>query len=906
MTSHCIIDSVSNSQDFTLQLSDSSANEDTTNLGARKNKTDVIVISDSNSSSSSFSFSYVRRLKHFPVDTNTIKQNYQLKKNSFLRDNDENIATIRLDGSLFYTSDETDSSSSNIKHDKKEKKKNKANKSATKLPLVEQNPTPRVIKERSYNEKMNVINNAAQIRSNILRELNMSVLRNTHQRDDTVQKLTKQDTHKILQNIKSTQLVYNSPRQKKETNVIIDETISTDEIHPAISPKNNRKSISSDNSDPDVIHTSINEVISDSKPDLSRFNMKSKLYLQKQVDFRPLSERKKKQIVEWLMTNMTDSQSDSTFSHVPPSTRNSIDSGNSSLERLEMNYETPNNRGKINTVQIDETQSVNSENDSYSPQHQTPQNKHVIQNSTINNSELHTPDTVKHLPKAYTEKKNIHPAEVNTPKNIDIMDCADILDKLYGASWRDKANALLPATEPRKTSLQTNMAVQTKRKFFSTRRLKELVTKKNYIKDSDSDNSISDQRDIKSDRRKHIQRIQRKYKKHDSFINDESSSSDTESVYHTALTNPRTSTNSTASKPVSAIVKRVQILCDTDEEDEDNTFNRNDKTLRARKLSFTDDESSRTSEFDPEDFVLPKITSKKTPKTLLSRAKDKSEFSKEKNTNYKSFLASLSNTVPIHNAHPDAKIYRLNYINSKEELCKKLYKLYNEKVFDNKLPSDMLIEWNARMRGTAGFCYNKKVVRSISGMTKSSRIVLATKILDEPDRLRDTLIHEMCHAAAWLINDISDGHGPYWMAWATKAMKIFPELPPIRRCHDYKIKTKFTYRCTSCGYSIGRHSKSLDTEKSRCGYCFGKFELLINKKTKSGTVQMQMLKKEPSGFALYVKQNYNLVKKEKSNMKHADVMKILGQQFSAIKIANKNHVAIPNDSQSCKSSETDR
>lgn len=169
---------------------------------------------------------------------------------------------------------------------------------------------------------------------------------------------------------------------------------------------------------------------------------------------------------------------------------------------------------------------------------------------------------------------------------------------------------------------------------------------------------------------------------------------------------------------------------------------------------------------------------------------------------------------------------------------------------------------------------------------------------------------------------------------ATKAMEIFPELPPIRRCHDYKIKTKFTYRCTGCGYrlnidcyatiffcffynlckiplllciycSIGRHSKSLDTEKNRCGYCFGKFELLINKTTKSGTIQMQMPKKEPSGFALYVKQNYNSVKNEKSNMKHADVMKILGQQFSTIKI-NKNHVAVQNDSQTHKSSETDR
>jgi len=152
-------------------------------------------------------------------------------------------------------------------------------------------------------------------------------------------------------------------------------------------------------------------------------------------------------------------------------------------------------------------------------------------------------------------------------------------------------------------------------------------------------------------------------------------------------------------------------------------------------------------------------------------------------------------------------------------------------------------------------------------------------------------------------------------------MDTFPELPPIRRCHDYEIKTKYTYRCTGCGYryqilnmiqiysfsvynlnilfiiigviccSIGRHSKSLDIERKRCGHCFGKFELLVNKTTKSGIKQVQTPKREPSGFALYVKQNYNSVKKEKNNMKHAEVMKILGQQFSAIKIAKKDNVS---------------
>lgn len=35
---------------------------------------------------------------------------------------------------------------------------------------------------------------------------------------------------------------------------------------------------------------------------------------------------------------------------------------------------------------------------------------------------------------------------------------------------------------------------------------------------------------------------------------------------------------------------------------------------------------------------------------------------------------------------------------------------------------------------------------------------------------------------------------------ASKAMQRFPELPAIKKCHDYQINTKYTYKCTDCGY----------------------------------------------------------------------------------------------------------
>ncbi|UYV84194.1 ACRC [Cordylochernes scorpioides] len=69
------------------------------------------------------------------------------------------------------------------------------------------------------------------------------------------------------------------------------------------------------------------------------------------------------------------------------------------------------------------------------------------------------------------------------------------------------------------------------------------------------------------------------------------------------------------------------------------------------------------------------------------------------------------------------------------------------------------------------------------------------------DRLRDTLIHELCHAANWMLSKKQDHHGPEWKSWAMRAQRAFPELPPINSSHYYKINTKFVYKCTRCGTS---------------------------------------------------------------------------------------------------------
>ncbi|GAA6069531.1 germ cell nuclear acidic protein isoform X1, partial [Tachysurus ichikawai] len=222
------------------------------------------------------------------------------------------------------------------------------------------------------------------------------------------------------------------------------------------------------------------------------------------------------------------------------------------------------------------------------------------------------------------------------------------------------------------------------------------------------------------------------------------------------------------------------------------------------------------------------------------------------------FLQSLS--------LPDSKYCR-NFKQNKEELTSKLYQLYNTTVFESKLPTDMLIKWNTKMRKTAGYCITGQ--EKVTGI-RYARIELSVKVCDSADRLRDTLVHEMCHAATWLINKVRDGHGPFWKIYARKATLAHPELPMVTRCHSYDINYKYQYQCSRCKNTIGRHSKSLDTQRFVCALCTGQLVLLTPSNTRG-----------PTPFAMFVKENYGMVRQELAGQSHAEVMRKLSADFAS-------------------------
>ncbi|KAA0186999.1 hypothetical protein FBUS_09176 [Fasciolopsis buskii] len=209
--------------------------------------------------------------------------------------------------------------------------------------------------------------------------------------------------------------------------------------------------------------------------------------------------------------------------------------------------------------------------------------------------------------------------------------------------------------------------------------------------------------------------------------------------------------------------------------------------------------------------------------------------------------------------------------------------------------------------------------------TRLAEIELSTKVCTSAERVRDTLLHEVCHAAVWIFEGINDGHGPRWRYWSWKAQQVWPRLPIVSVCHAYAIDTRFTYRCTGCGACVNRHSKSVNTEKQVCGRCHSKFELLLNtprgrmmRPSLAGAMDRRLLshiqKKSPHSvgvssprlqnsrsvssrpaFADFVQKNYKSIRQTAGVNTHAEAMSQLGSLFRTMKLSQASAREQPKD-----------
>ncbi|GIX68881.1 acidic repeat-containing protein [Caerostris extrusa] len=133
------------------------------------------------------------------------------------------------------------------------------------------------------------------------------------------------------------------------------------------------------------------------------------------------------------------------------------------------------------------------------------------------------------------------------------------------------------------------------------------------------------------------------------------------------------------------------------------------------------------------------------------------------------------------------------------------------------------LTWSDHLRTTAGYthCSRNKITN-----VYSCKIELAVKVLTSFDRLRDTLLHEMCHAAVWVVNKHRCNHGPLWQTWAHRCNLILPNVEIPTKCHNYQISYKFMYKCLNCKWNTGRHSRCSKLLHSKCPKCGGSINLI--------------------------------------------------------------------------------
>lgn len=250
----------------------------------------------------------------------------------------------------------------------------------------------------------------------------------------------------------------------------------------------------------------------------------------------------------------------------------------------------------------------------------------------------------------------------------------------------------------------------------------------------------------------------------------------------------------------------------------------------------------------------------------------------------------------------------------RETLTQKYFESFNAAAFKGQLPSTVQVVWNKRLLTTAGITKLKLTnTRLASGgaispseVSKEERqkrlaaqrtavIELSEKVCDNEERLKTTLLHEMCHVASWLLDaERKPPHGPAFWKHARIASAAVPELGNVTTCHSFVVHKPFKFKCTNveCGLEYGRHSKSIDTERHRCGFCKSKL-VYEGKFSADGTKTSHAA----SGFSLFVKEHFATVKSTKLKGKqktHAEVMQELSAMYKAQTLSKAvQSVALP-------------
>lgn len=235
---------------------------------------------------------------------------------------------------------------------------------------------------------------------------------------------------------------------------------------------------------------------------------------------------------------------------------------------------------------------------------------------------------------------------------------------------------------------------------------------------------------------------------------------------------------------------------------------------------------------------------------------------------------------------------KASFRKSREELSQKLLKTFDRTAFDGLLgirvasveESLVTLTWSNKLRTTAGLTRLKRITQVPSlhhskqqafeqRYCRAAVIELSTKVIDDENRLRSTLLHELCHAAAWVVDGtMKPAHGSCFKKWAAKAMRAVPDVM-VTTTHDYEIDYKYAWSCTnpSCTVVIKRHSRSVDVKKKVCGRCRRRLQEIQVPAMGSAGDYTPRKKAPPSAYNLFVREHSQQVRQRLQAVNGANV-----------------------------------
>lgn len=196
-----------------------------------------------------------------------------------------------------------------------------------------------------------------------------------------------------------------------------------------------------------------------------------------------------------------------------------------------------------------------------------------------------------------------------------------------------------------------------------------------------------------------------------------------------------------------------------------------------------------------------------------------------------------------------AKATKAAWESVKYDIAERFFKYIDDVTTGGKIQAmaastgGVKIDWSVRLNTTAGRAHWRRRARPLCEITGPdgepeyehfARIELSTKVLTSKQNLIDTLAHEYCHLLNFMISGIRDQpHGKKFKEWAVKvtdALDGHPEWTNVEVTtkHNYVIDYKYRWICAGkgdedwgCETEYGRHSRSIDPKKQRCGKCGG-------------------------------------------------------------------------------------